>query len=147
MSDRPTAYRSYPYELDANELEHYLKAIATDEHFGTNEQVSQMVLNGAVELWVYNHDETILVALTRIIDYPDGWRELLVQGMSGANVTGTAAHEVIHADMMRYALQEGCFQMVAAMKPEIWGKMGPLLPGYEVTHVLIRLTPQNAGVV
>jgi hypothetical protein len=147
MSDGiPKAHRTYPYELSADELDHYLLAIKTDPHFGTAEQVSQMVLEGAVELWVYNDGHCILVALTRIMDYPDGWRELLVQGMSGTNVTGTAAHEIIHADMMRFALQEGCFQMVAAIRTDIWEKLGPLVPGYEATHVLIRLTPTNAGV-
>jgi hypothetical protein len=146
MNDGPVAHRSMPYELGADEIGHYHAAVKTDPHCGGEVMVSQMILEGAMELWVYNHEDTILVAFTRIMDYPDGWRELLVQGMAGTGVTSTQAHKVIHRDMMRFALREGCFRMVAMVKPEIWANFSEKLvaEGYREEYVVISLDPNAA---
>jgi hypothetical protein len=147
MSDGPKAHRTNTYELGADEIGHYIAAVATDEHSGGEEFVSRLILEGTMELWVYNHEGTILVATTRIVDYPDGYRELMVQGMSGTKVTSTLSHKVIHRDMMEFAVREGCFRMVAFVKPEIWEHFSGQLKteGYREDYVVISLGPDDVN--
>ena len=141
---RMRLYQSQPVDLDNDEIEHYYKAVATDEHSGGPEIVSRLIYDDLMHLWVCNEKDTILVCVTRFVDYPDGYRELLVAMMSGTNVTDTLAHEDIHGHLMKFAVRNACAQMTAYMKPHIWEKMRHRLPGYEEEYVVISLSPAVA---
>lgn len=131
-----------PYELSSVEIGYFHDAIATDPHSGGLDVVSNLVMTGAMELWVFNEDETILVTITRVVTYPDGYRELLVQMMAGTAVTSTDAHLECERVMMRYALKQGAQRMVAYMRPDIWNHMkGPLGERYVQEYVVLSLAP------
>jgi len=132
-----------PHELDVDEVGFYLDAIKTDEHSGGLDMVSSMILDGLMELWVWNEDDTILVCVTRIVSYPDGYRELLVQMMAGTNVTATMSHKEIHSSLMSYALRNGCMRMSAFMRPQIWSALKDRLTGYQEEYVQISLYPED----
>lgn len=137
-------HRLLPIDLDAEEIGYYYDAVATDIHSGGVEVVSSLILDGAMDLWCYNYDDTILVCITRFIDYPDGYREMLVAMMAGTNVTDTMSHEKIHSELMAYAVRERCGRMIAYMRPEIWEHMKPRLIGYVEEYVQISLAPEVA---
>jgi hypothetical protein len=132
-----------PHDLDEDEIDHYYKAIETDEHSGGSEFVSKAIHAGIMDLWVYNDKHSVLVAITRFIDHPDGFREMLVAMMSGENITDTSSHSEIYSGMMKYAVLNGCQRMVAYMKPEVWENMEERLPQYTQEYVVLGLYPED----
>ena len=137
-------WRSMPWELDADEVGYFYRAVLTDEHSGGVEVVSSLIASEAMELWTYNHEGTILVAVTRLVTYPDGYRELFVQMMAGTKVTSTDAHLECEKAMMKYALRQGCQRMVAGMRPEIYEGMAKHLgPRYRPEYVVLSLAPED----
>jgi hypothetical protein len=132
-----------PYELSSVEIGYFHDAVETDKHSGGVGIVSDLIMQGAMELWIFNEDETILCTITRVVTYPDGYRELLVQMMAGSNVTSTEAHTECSRVMMRYALKQGCHRMSAYMEPHIWEAMQPHLPGYVAEYVVLTLEPET----
>jgi hypothetical protein len=135
-------YMAMPYELSSVEIGYFYDAVATDPHSGGVDVVSELINSDAMELWVYNEDETILVTITRVETYPDGYRELLVQMMAGTNVTSTGAHRECERVMMKYAIKNGCQRMVAYIKPEIWDAFEEEA-GYKLEYVVVSLAPED----
>lgn len=134
--------RVMPFELSNVEIGYFYDAVATDAHSGGVDMVSSLIMSEAMELWIYNEDETILCTVTRLITYPDGFRELLVQMMAGTNVTSTDVHLECERVMMQYAIRHGCSRMVAYMRPNIWEHMkGPLGKRYVPEYVILSLAP------
>lgn len=115
-----TLLKTFPQDLDGPTFTWYAKAVDTDEHGGGMEVVSNLIRNGVMDLWIYNEEDTILVVVTRFVDYPDGFREMLIQMMAGTNVTDTLAHESIQDDLLEHAVRHGGSRLVAYVKPEIW---------------------------
>jgi hypothetical protein len=137
-----TLWQCMPHDLDHDEIGYYYAAVDTDEHSGGVEVVSRLINDGLMELWVWNDGETILVTITRIVDYPDGYRELLVAMMAGTNVTATMTHEEVQGALMNYAQRHMCSRMVAYMKPEIWGALKDRL-GYHHEYEVVSLYPDD----
>ena len=139
---------SMPYELDAEEIDFYHKAVATDEHSGGVDIVSKLILQGAMELWVYNDIKsyreggTILVCITRVVTHPDGYSELLIAMMAGTNVTASMSHEEIHRELMLYAINNGCARLTAYVKPHIWEHFMGKTP-YVNEYTQISLYPED----
>jgi len=141
--------RLMPYELAPPEVTLYHEAVATDDHGGGVEFVSQCVMAGTMELWVYNEMEDtrieeplapILVVVTRIVDFPDGHRDLLIQMMAGRNITATDSHTIIHEHLINYAKQQGALRLSAMVKPEIFDHFEEVLNGvYKKEFVVITL--------
>jgi len=127
-----------PHELDAEEIGYYYDAIETDEHSGGPEVVSRLILDGLMELWVYNQDNVINVIITRIITHPDGYRELFIAMMAGSDVTSTHSHVVIHDQLLEYAKKQGASRLSACVKPEIWNHFKDIT-GYNDEYIMITL--------
>jgi hypothetical protein len=143
--------RVLPHELTANEIGHYHKAVATDEHLGGVEVASDLVYKGIMELWAYSDvkdedfgDASILVILTRVCHQPDGYSELLVQCMSGVKVTSTGVKELAEVKLMEFAKKQGCARMIAYVKKDIWQVLADRLDDrYQEEYVLISLSPED----
>ncbi len=135
-----------PYELDETEVEYYHKAIATDDHSGGVDMVSELILCGTMDLWVWSQpaapNESINIIITRFVTYPDGYRELFVAMMAGTNVTDTLAHTEIHSILMSYALRKGCSRISAFVKPDMWSNFKDIVP-YREEFVQIALYPED----
>lgn len=134
-----------PYELDSAEIEYYDKAVETDEHSGGGIVVSRLIYAGAMDLWAWRDGESIDVIITRVIDYPDGHREMLIAMMAGKNVTSTNSHDKIHRQLLEYAISDKyCDRLVAYMKPEIWDKIGKIdgIP-YKQEYIVISLSEED----
>jgi hypothetical protein len=142
MSNKPMARIIQPYELGADEIEYFYKAVDTDPHSGGVDIVSKLIMDDIMQLWLYHREDTVLIAITRIMTNPDGYRELLIAMMAGSNVTSTNAHQAIDAAMMRYAVRKGCARMIAMVKPEIWANFGELT-GYHEEYMQISLYPED----
>lgn len=131
-----------PYELNSDEIEYYHQAVATDELCGGQDLVSNLILNGLMELWVYNDDGTILVCVTRVSEYPSGYRELLVQMMAGSNVTATMSHSHVQKTLMEYAIKQRCLRMTAYVRPSMWEHFKDVT-NYREEYVVIALYPED----
>jgi hypothetical protein len=134
-----------PYELSPEEYPYYLKAIASDDHSGGSDTVSEMVLDGDLQLWLWNkvHEDedetTILVFITQVIVSMDDSKELLVSMMGGTNVTRFASYLDIHQTIMDYGVSVGCHKMIAYLKPIIWDTFTMLHDVYDIEYVKIAM--------
>ena len=112
--------RKMPWDLNAEETDLLYKAADTDDHSGGVNQVTCDVIEGLLELWVWETDEGICLIITQVGTYRDGEKELCVAMFAGHRPLGRSLVD----DLSFVAKEMGCSSVVAYIKPELAEKFG-----------------------
>ncbi len=146
-----TLYRMDPMELNEDEIVYYNRALETDPHCGGARVVLEAIVSGDAQMFCYNDGETILIYITRMVNSPDGYRELLLHMLAGGTVDGKSAsslenHIVIAPQLMDYAVRNRCHRIIGYMNPELWEKMQHTSgKQWKAEYVQCSLSPEDAG--
>jgi len=145
--------RKMPWELGREEINFFYRAVETDEHSGSVDDVSEDILNGSLSLWIWEEDHQpesdppvirrpLVVVITEVCKYRDGYKEFCVKMLAG---TGGVEHQPeIVESLCKEAAAAGCKKMIAYMKPFLFEKFDienviPNFPSAEKLYVVIGM--------
>jgi len=114
--------KKMPYELDSLEVDCFYRAVDTDDHSGTVDDVAKDILDGNMDLWVWKTDDSTVVLTTHIGQSRDGHRELCVTMLAGTG--GTKNQLGIIESLRKEASSCNCDQVIAFLKPDLFQKFG-----------------------
>ena len=117
----------FAVELDEKEINLFHRAVETDEHSGSVEDVSDAIFTGELQLWVWKKEDGLCLAITSVASHRDGYREMIVSMLAGSGVMGLQPE--VAESLKKEAEKMGCSEMVAYIKPELAEKFGSEVPG------------------
>ena len=145
--------RKMPWELGPEEIEYFYKAVDTDAHSGSVDDVSEDILGERLSLWVWEEDHQsdyrnknmerpLLVVITEVAEYRDGYKEFCVKMLAGNG--GIENQPEIVESLCKEASASGCKKMIAYMKPYLFEKFGiedviPHFPTAEKVYIVIGM--------
>jgi hypothetical protein len=139
-------HQCLPTDLDEDEIGYYIKALELDPHCGGAMAVGQALVSGDAQLFVHNDDDAIIVIITRFINSPDGYKELLIHMMAGSGGDEKVMDMFVSGDLstqlMDYAVRNRAHGLVSFMFKNLWENIehDPDMK-WHATHVQIELSP------
>ena len=114
--------RKATWELDEKEINLFHRAVETDEHSGSVEDVSDAIFTGELQLWVWKTDDSLILMITSVGFHLDGHKEMTVAMLAGYGLMEIQAE--VAENMKKEAEKMGCNSMVAYVKPHLAKKFG-----------------------
>ena len=109
--------RVLPYQLDETGLSYLQKAIKTDDHSGTEDQVIAGIYDDNYRLFQWETETENLILITSISVQRDGYREFVVNMIAGHGAH-SGQHEILEA-VRKQAAEYDCNRVIAFVKPHI----------------------------
>lgn len=110
-----------PHELDADTINYYHDAVKTDAHGGGVDLVSIGIYENHLQLWTWTNGDSKMVAVSQVINKPDGYTELLVRMLAGRGGMKDF-QDVVNAFTDEPCLEYGCDRVIAFVKCALWEK-------------------------
>ena len=133
-----------PHQLDAELIEYFHGAIATDEHCGGVDLVSNGIYDNHLELWTWITNKSKMVIITEVKHYPDGYKELLICMLSGDG--GVEDWDLCtNAYAGKICIDRDCGRVVAFVKADLWEifKKAGVGEGVEEIYMVIGKEPNK----
>ncbi len=106
-----------PYQLDETGLSYLYRAIKTDDHAGTEDEVVAGIYDDNYQLWQWETETENLILVTTISVHRDGYREFVVNMIAGHGAH-SGQHEILEA-VRKKAAECNCNRVIAFVKPHI----------------------------
>lgn len=111
-----------PYQLDETGLSYLYRAIKTDDHSGTEDEVVAGIYNDYYQLWQWETNTENIVFITVVSAHMDGYRELVINMMSGRGAI-MGQNEIMEA-VRKQAAELNCSRVIAYVKPKLAESFG-----------------------
>jgi|TARA_R110000851_G_scaffold279846_1_gene433147 hypothetical protein len=106
----------YPHELDDEDLALFYRAVETDEHHGSVEDLISDIYDNRLEIWLRKTDESKYILVTEVLESRDGSKELFINMCSGVGLF----KDQFQIDLLKdHARKRGCSSISAYVKPKI----------------------------
>ena len=112
--------RKMPWDLNPEETDLLHKAVDTDDHSGGVNQVTCDIIEGALDLWVWETNSGLCLIVTQVGTYRDGEKELCVAMFAGHRPLGRD----LVKELSSVAGESDCSSVVAYIKPHLAEKFG-----------------------
>lgn len=109
--------RVLPYQLDETGLNYLHKAVQTDDHSGTEDEVIAAIYDDRYRLFQWETETENLILITSISTQRDGYREFVVNMIAGHGAQ-SGQHEILEA-VRKQAAEYNCNRVIAFVKPHI----------------------------
>ena len=113
--------QTLPWKLSGKAMEHFRRAVKTDDYCGGMLPVLDAIGEGKLQLWVWEDDHGMSVFVTEVVCQRDGSKELFVRMLSGEG--SSKSYYDVSREVIRHAKEIGCSRIMAYMNPDLVNKL------------------------